>query len=45
LPAALEILKQLTRVKKDLQITQKEHLDTKVKAQETMVALTNLLAK
>lgn len=44
LTVAGEVRGQLTKVKKDLWTSQKEYLDTKAKAQETMVALTKLLA-
>jgi hypothetical protein len=44
LAAALATREELTKVKKDLRASQKEHLETKTKAQETMVALTKLLA-
>ena len=45
LMAAREVRGELAKVKRDLRVSQKEHLDTKVKAQETMVTLTRLLAK
>ena len=45
LAAARETREQLARVKKDLRTSQKEHLDMKAKAQETMMTLTKLLAE